>query len=302
MYINNLLQMQSMLLGIMLVGAYLGKKGVIKGEGKKLLADLVVSVTLPCSIFKSFQLEMDSEILKSCLVIFLIGVVIQTGSCIFNQIFYRRFSHEKKSVLQYSTICSNAATLGNPVVEGLFGSMGILYASVFLIPQRALMWSLALTYFSQKESWKKVAKKLLMNPCVIAVELGLIVMITQIQIPGFINQPIKTLSQANTGIAMLLVGSILVEIPFKQLLEKGAVYYTAIRLFILPLVAFTICTLFSANDLVKGVVVVLSAMPAASVVPAVAAKYQADELFATKCLVLSTLCSVISLPLWCLVL
>ena len=55
MNFSGLYEMQGMLFSLMLLGALLKRMGIITGEGKKVLADLVIYVTLPCSIIKSFE-------------------------------------------------------------------------------------------------------------------------------------------------------------------------------------------------------------------------------------------------------
>ena len=161
--------MQGMLFAVMLLGLFLRKKGMITDEGKALLTDLVIDVTLPASILKAFQIEFSMDILKSCIVIFILAIVIQIFSWAVGFVLYPGFDPKHKKVLQYATICSNAGILGNPIAEGIFGSMGLLYASVYLIPQRTFMWSLGLTYFTECPDKKTLAKKVLTHPCILAV-------------------------------------------------------------------------------------------------------------------------------------
>ena len=77
---KGLFEMQGMLFSIMILGLFLRKKKIVGAEGKKLLTDLVIDVTLPASILKSFQIEFNGEILKSCMVIGAAALIIQVGS------------------------------------------------------------------------------------------------------------------------------------------------------------------------------------------------------------------------------
>ena len=85
---NNLFIMQGMLFSLMLLGLYLRKIGMITDSNRELLTDLVVNVTLPCSIVKSFEMEFNGEILRSCLVIFLVAIGIQIGSFLLSCMLY----------------------------------------------------------------------------------------------------------------------------------------------------------------------------------------------------------------------
>lgn len=297
---NNLFIMQGMLFSLMLLGLYLRKIGMITDSNRELLTDLVVNVTLPCSIVKSFEMEFNGEILRSCLVIFLVAIGIQIGSLLLSYMLYPGVEEKHKKVLQYATICSNAGILGNPIAEGIFGPLGLMYASVYLIPQRTFMWSMGLTYFTECPDKKSLVKKVATHPCIIAVAIGLFLMIAQLRLPGFVGQTVHTLAGANTGISMLFIGSILAGQCFKSMWTRLTVYYAFVRLFLVPFLVWAVCALLHLDPLVTGVSVVLAGMPAASVTAILAAKYSCDEVFATKCVISSTLLSMVTAPLWCI--
>ena len=123
---TGLFEIQGMLFSIMILGLLLKKKGVIKEQSQELLTDLVVYVTLPCSIVRSFEIEFDHEILVNCLIILIVALGIQVGSYILSFILYPHMGERRKKVLQYATICSNAGILGNPIAESIFGPLGLL--------------------------------------------------------------------------------------------------------------------------------------------------------------------------------
>ena len=297
---TGLYEMQGMLFTIMILGYIFRKAGMISDEGKSLLTDLVLYVTLPASIIKSFQIEFNHQILVSCMVVIVVAAGIQVGAWLLGMILYPGFPDERKKVLQYATICSNAGILGNPIAEGIFGSMGLLYASIYTIPQRTFMWSIGLTYFTQAPDMKTLIKKVSTHPCIVSVVIGMLIMVFQIPVPGFLSLTIKNIAGGNTFLAMSLVGTILAEVPFRSLPEKDTVYYSFIRLFFIPFLVYLACHFAQVDSLVTGVSVVLSGMPSASVTAVLAAKYGKDEVFATKCVVLSTLLSMVTVPLWCL--
>ena len=265
---TGLFEMQGMLFTIMILGYIFRKAGMISDEGKSLLTDLVLYVTLPASIIKSFQIEFNHQILVSCMVVIVVAAGIQVGAWLLGMILYPGFPDERKKVLQYATICSNAGILGNPIAEGIFGSMGLLYASIYTIPQRTFMWSIGLTYFTQAPDMKTLIKKVSTHPCIVSVVIGMLIMVFQIPVPGFLSLTIKNIAGGNTFLAMSLVGTILAEVPFRSLPEKDTVYYSFIRLFFIPFLVYLACHFAQVDSLVTGVSVVLSGMPSASV-PAV---------------------------------
>ena len=300
MNLSSLLQMQGMLIIIMVLGLFLARMGTITPEGRQLLTDLVINVTLPCSIVKAFLIEFSMDILQSCIAIFLAAIVIQFLGMGLSHILYPGYEGQRKRVLQYATICSNAGILGNPIAEGAFGSIGLMYASIYLIPQRSFMWSFGLTYFTVSPSRWQLIKKILTHPCIIAVELGLVLLIGQFQLPGVISATISSLGSANTSVSMLLIGAILSTVDLKKMVDWDSLYYCAVRLILIPGLVYLGCRIAGLEEMVTGVSVLLSAMPAASVTAVMASKYQQDAPFAAKIVALSTILSMITAPLWCL--
>ena len=298
---DNMFNMQGMLFLLMIIGAVLTWKRIITADGQKLLTDLVMDVTLPASIIKSFQMELSRELLESCLEIFLVAIAIQVGTFLLSALLYRGISDEKhRKVLQYATICSNAGVLGNPIAEGVFGSMGLLYASIYLIPQRTFMWSAGLTYFTRCPSKKELARKVLTHPCIIAVAFGMVLLITGTTLPGFLGSTVNSIAGANTAVSMMLIGSFLVGVNVKSMFQKTFYYYSFVRLFLIPFLVFVPCRLLGLDSMVTGVSTILAAMPAASSTAILAAKYECDEVFASKCVVFTTVLSMVTIPVWCL--
>ncbi len=303
MNFSGLYEMQGMLFSLMLLGALLKRMGIITGEGKKALADLVIYVTLPCSIIKSFEMEFSTAILKSSAEILIISCVIQAGCYLLNMFLYRRVNDPgRKKVLMYATMTSNGGILGNPIAEGIFGSMGLLYASVYLIPQRTVMWSLGMSYFTESPDRKTLIKKVATHPCILAVFIGFALLLCQYRLSGFVGATVHSLSNANTAMSMLFVGTVLAEAEPKKMLSPLMAYYSVIRLALIPALVWAGCLLAGSEALVTDVSVVLAGMPAASVTAILASKYGGDEKFATQCVVFTTFLSMITVPLWCIVL
>ena len=216
---SGLFEMQGTLFLIMLLGMFLRKKRIINDGGKTMLSSLVIDVTLPASIIKSFEIEFNKEILISCMAVCIAAFLIQAGTAALSSFLYPGFQGNRKKVLKYCTICSNAGILGNPIAEGIFGSLGLLYAAIYCIPQRIFMWTVGLTYFTEAPDKKTLLKKITTHPCILAVVIGLFLMIFQITPPEPLNSTIRTIGNSNTFLAMILVGTILADVRLKDLVS-----------------------------------------------------------------------------------
>lgn len=147
MNLLDLFSLQGTLFAMMLIGAWLKKCGVIDENGKKCLTDLCVNVVIPCNIFKSCLIKLNMTIFRSCALLLLSAVMIQAVCLTLNRFLFNRYAPQQRKVLQYCTIVPMSGFLGNPIAEGIYDEIGILYTSIFLIPMRIVMWSVGTTYF-----------------------------------------------------------------------------------------------------------------------------------------------------------
>ncbi|MFR0979223.1 MAG: AEC family transporter [Holdemania filiformis] len=117
---------------------------------------------------------------------------------------------EKKRIAQYSMLISNGSLIGLPLIEGLCGSMGVVYANIFMIPTRILSFCSGEKYFNTE--WKpagalSVMKKFFFNPITIAMILGFLFNLARIPLPGGLDAVFSSLSGCMSPLALLLVGS-----------------------------------------------------------------------------------------------
>lgn len=302
MILSDLINLQGTLFLLVVTGMILRAKNILPAEGTTMLTDLVIFLVLPCNIIDSFRIEFNMDIMKKFAIILVISIIIQFVCLLLSKLIYNRQPTPMKKVLQYGTICSNAGFMGNPIAEGVFGSLGLTFASIYLIPQRIVMWSAGISYFTTCPDRKTLIKKVLTHPCIVAVYIGLVLMIFQLQLPTFLGNTIQSVGDCTTALSMLLIGTILVEVDFRSILSKTIIYYSIIRLILIPLLVLAGCKLFHIDSLLTGVSVLLAGMPAGSTTAILARKYDGDYLFATKCVVFTTFLSLITIPLWCMVL
>ena len=142
------LQIQIFLL--LAVGYILAKKNFLSKETRTQMTNIVLMVMLPCSIVMSFQIDLTDKVIQSTISVLFISICIQFFYGFLNKILYNRYSQDKKICLQYGTMVSNAGFMGMPIAQGVFGDIGLLYASVFLIPQGQNLGSRLLDYTKQQ--------------------------------------------------------------------------------------------------------------------------------------------------------
>ena len=298
MAFTNMINMQLMMFLLVAVGFIVRKKRIIGEQSRKELVNFCLYVTLPFNIFHSFEIEWEWGMLKSFALVILLSVGYCLVSIIMSYIFYRKTKDDRRKPLRYGTIVSNGGFLGNPVIEGIYGAQGLFYASVFMIPVRIVMWSVGTSCF-MKEKNQKLFKKVMTHPCIVALYLGLIVMISGVEFPTSVNNTIEGISRCNTPLSMMLVGMMLAEMNPRGLIDRMMVIYTGIRLLLIPAVMFGITAFFPIPSLLRGITVIIAGMPAPVTTVLLSTKYNGDEEYATGMIFITTILSLLTLPVWC---
>lgn len=186
---STMLDLQAQMMLLLAIGVFLAKKKLITDQGRACLTDLLLFIILPANIIQSFRIEFNAEIFRSTRDILILSILLQVLYGVVCAVCYNRYPFARKAVMQYGTVCSNAGFLGSPLAEGLFGGVGLLLASFYMIPQRIVMWSMGVSYFMQDtapatpEEKKKhrlaVLRKTITHPCIASVFVGMVIMLTQ---------------------------------------------------------------------------------------------------------------------------
>ena len=284
---------QIFLLCLMAVGAITAKARIVDVHSRLSLTELALSVFLPCNILSSF-FGTDRSQLFSLGIILVISLGIMALSLLLSLMLYMRVAPNQKKILLYATLISNAALLGNPVVENIYGLEGLPYVAVYLLPIRVAIFTAGTAIFSGK---KGSFKQLVFHPCLVATYLGLVIMITNFTPPALVSRLAFSLGNCTTPLSMVVVGNILAMVDPKKLLTRLTVYFTFIRLILIPLLVMGVLLLFRPDPMVAGISVILSGMPGAATTSILADKYGGDRELASKIVFVSTLLSIISAPL-----
>mgnify|MGYP005758983213 CR=1 FL=1 len=299
---TELFELMGMMFLMMLAGWLLQSRGLITEQGRKSLTNIILYAVLPCNIVNAFRMETGEGFWEGMAQTLAAAAVVQILCVALASFLYRRMPKKERQVYQYATVCSNAGFMGNPLAQGVFGDQGLLYASVFLIPLRIVMWTAGVSYFTDSADKSDAVKKVLIHPCMIAVYIGLAIMLFSLPVPGVIERTLAAFSSCCTGMTMLYIGTILAGVDLKSLCSRRQIYFAAVRLILIPCIVYLFCLVLRTEQLVRGVCVLLSAMPAGSTASLLAGKYGADEGTAAKCVVFTTLLSAAAIPVWSMIL
>lgn len=298
MAFQNMVNMQLMMFLLVAIGFFVRKKEIIGGAARRQLVNFCLYITLPFNIFHSFRMEWKWSMLAEFAVVLLLSVGYNAVSIAVSYCSYRKTDSARQKPLRYGTIVSNGGFLGNPVIEGIYGSEGLFYASVFMLPVRIVMWSIGTSIF-MKDNQENLLKKVLTHPCIAAIYLGIFSMFIGVEYPVFLDNTITGISNCNTPLSMMLIGMMLAEMNPRGMLDWTMVWYTALRLVGIPAMIFGITALLPIPPLLRGITVIIAGMPAPVTTALLSSKYNGNEEYATAMIFVTTLLSLFTLPIWC---
>ena len=282
---------------LIFLGAILTKKGVFTEKGISSMTDMVLLLVTPCVIIKSFIREFDSTTFKKLLISFLIAILSHIGFIILSRVLLRDKNERSQKVLQFGVIFSNCGYMSIPLQQALLGDDGIFYGASYIAIFQIFIWSYGLLLMSGD---KKVLspKKILINPGVIGVSIGLIIFLLSIPVPKVIAEPISYLASLNTPLPMLIIGYHLMKSNILEGLRNIKCFFAiGIKLFLFPLLALLVMYLCGVRGTMLISSVISCSAPTAAITTMFSDKYSCDTALSVNMVSISTLLSLISMPI-----
>lgn len=299
-----LMQQIAELFLMILMGYVIVKAGLLKGEDSKVISKIVLYLIIPCVIINAFQVDYTSEKVQGLLLAFEASVLLQVVLLVIVWTAGRLMGLNE--VEKASIYYSNAGNLIMPLVTFVLGKEWVLYGCVFMSVQTVFIWSHG-KYVLSRES-KIDWKKMLLNINMISVFIGVFLFFTKIRLPGLINQTLGSVGSMIGPASMMVTGMLIAEMSLKNIFTNGRVYFvTFLRLIAVPAVALL---LLKISGLVNGspdgkellLIVFLAVItPSASTVTQMCQVYGNDSKYASAVNVMTTLVSIITMPLMVLV-
>ena len=154
---------------LILAGFICVKSGAVKAEGKKAFSDLLIYFVVPAMIINSYITEYNSEKLTNLISAFKLSAVLLILGLVITMVLGLKLKNKNAPIIKFSCIFSNAAYMGFPLIQAVFGNDGLLYASAFLTIYNILMWTVGYAMVSRKADFKAVIKTIVTTPVIISV-------------------------------------------------------------------------------------------------------------------------------------
>lgn len=294
---NPIFEQVTVLFFIMIVGMIAAKLNIIDGHVRKKLSDLLLYITSPFLVTASFNFEFSTDMLKNAGIVLAFAIAIHFFAVFLGMILFAKYSPSKQKVLKFILVFSNCGFMGFPILESMFGKIGVFYGSIYNVVFQGFIWTYGVILFTGNRKQTSLTKVLL-HPGVISVFVGMILFLFSIKLPSPILNTLELVGGMTAPLSMLIVGALLAEADFRTVFSGLEVYYGSIvRLIIIPIITIIALKLIGLDKELLRVCVLLIAMPAAANTVIFAEKYDADSILASRCVALSTIFSIITIPI-----
>ena len=282
---------------IILVGVYAAKKRIITKEINKGLTNILLKITLPCLVVSSFIFDLSDELKDNIIRCFIYSPLVLIISIVISYILLIPIKGEKKIIIQFANVFSNCGFIGFPIVFSIYGNEGVIYASIFNLFFTAFLWTYGVILFNGKMKREDI-KKVLLNPAIVAVFIGLIIMIFGFDIPSVLSSTLDLVGNMTSPLSMIIVGVILGNAKIISYLKDKTIYYSAfLKLIIMPCILILISKLFKDTSLVIKTLIIVTAMPAAAMTSILAESFDKESEYSAVIVFITTLFSVITFPI-----
>lgn len=314
MQIHLLIEQMAVLMLILLVGYVATKLKVLGTTSNQILSRLVTTLLLPCLLILSAT-NLDLSMSTKELVVFLSATIVLYAILGIFTIFMPmllRVPKEDAGTLRFLTMFGNVAFMGMPLTTALYGPGAAFLTTMINIPFQFLCYTMGITMIrsgnlSEQEHAKETQTEKpslfrrflsLFSPPTVASIIAIVIFLFRIPVHPVLYDTIAFLGNCTVPMAMLIIGTSLAGIRFKEVLTDKTIFiFVVIRMLILPVVVWAVLRLFLSDEVMLGVAVILSAMPIATNATMLAIQYGGNEQLASKSIFVTTILSAVTVPL-----
>lgn len=285
---------------MILMGYIIVKTGLLKGEDSKVISNIVLYLVIPCVIINAFQVDYTSEKVKELLLVFAASVLLQV--ILLAAVWGAEKVLKLNEVEATSIYYSNSGNLIVPLVTFILGKEWVLYGCVFMSVQLVFLWTHGKNTISREGKWDW--KKIVFNVNMISVFAGVVLFFTKIRLPEIVDQALSSVGSMIGPASMIVTGMLIVEMNLRNIFENVKVYFISfLRLVVIPVISLAILKISGLVNIhpdgKKLLLIVFLAVitPSASTITQMCQVYGNDSKYASAINVMTTLLSIITMPL-----
>lgn len=298
MNMTSIISQMAVLFLVLTLGYISNKAKILNADSNKLLSRLVLNISMPCTILSSVMsgavTATGSEAMTFMLYALASFAVIYAIAWPIPRLI--RSPREDFGLIRFLLAFGNIAFMGYPIIQAIYGEGALFYVTLLNIPFNLLLFSVGIILTSGKK--EKMNVKLFLTPTLFASLISVLIFAFHIAMPKIIVDTASLVGHITTPGAMLVIGSTLAEIPFREVFGERRIYpLVFLKLIVIPVAVWLILRLFVTDPQILGVLTVEAAMPTATAATMLSLQYGGNDKLASKGVFLMTLFSVATIPL-----
>lgn len=285
---------------MMLLGAIIRKTNFLHLQSINDLTNITLYFLSPIVIIRAFEQPFSkTRFFQLILLVVAVFLTYFISIIIAKVVFHRVKDQNIRQIANYGSVYSNNGFMGVPLAQGLFGSVGVFYAVASMIGFNVMSWTQGIGIFQQskRQDWGRQLKKIIMNPNIIAIIIGLVIFVTSYRLPKLLSSFINYTSPAFTPLSMIVIGSNLANLKLRDIKLPLPLWVTLfLRNLLFPIIGILLLKLMGVTGAPLLVTVILSACPLAGLVVLFTLQAGGDARPATLLMSLSTILSLLTIP------
>ena len=293
MLISILLRQIAIMALLMAVGILLSRRGFLSPQGTKDLGAILLRIIIPCVIVKSYITTYSRERLLELALsagLALVAFILAMG------IAYLVYG-KRRRIENFAAAFCNAGFIGIPLAQAVIGDEGVFYMAASVALLNLFQWTYGVYIMTDRRdsiSAKTIAK----NPVVIAIVVGIALFLSRLPVPGIVTSTLGYIAGMNTPVAMILMGTYMAKLPWRKLLDKRAYGCVLLRLVLIPAAVLAVFWVLPiSNQNVALAAYLAAATPVGANICVFAQQYDCDYEFSVVTVCLSTVLSIVTVPL-----
>ncbi|MDO4482619.1 MAG: AEC family transporter [Bacillota bacterium] len=294
---------------IIFIGAFAFKINWLPKESEKYLTTLMINIAAPCLVFYSMQAQDRTEVMAGKAVqSFLFMTAVMLGCSVVAIFIVKLLKAPKldRGIYRLMIVFTNCGFMGYPLAEAVFGDEGLFLAIIANMAFNIVIFSagaLLLIYDQETTGTIRDTLKKILSIPLVSCTMGLFIFFLGIKFPPLIADTCEILGNMTAPLAMLIVGIQLSQSKVSNIIKnKKLLIVTVIRLIIVPAALFLGLQWVPVDPLVFCVVVFAMCMPAAAYISVLAVRYDSNKILAAEGIFLSTMFSLLTIPVFGMVL
>ena len=288
---------------LMIVGVILHKKNMLSIANAKGLSVILTRVAVPCNMVVLLQRDYSPEIFRG----FLVTCLATYGMCCIGALMFfivgkcMKMKPAELGLFSGGGVYSNVIFMGQPLILAMYGAEGLIFCVAVMFTCNVFLFTVCSVLFAmgsdQKKNLKTMAKEICTSLLSISAVIGVFCFVKSIRLPQPVYDVLQYSANTTVCLSMIYIGSLLAAANVREIFKDKVVYFFSFfTLIIMPIITKAICQTFMSG-MALSVLVVLMGTPAAAALPSFADLYGNDEKRASEYAFVSTILSVITLPL-----